>query len=198
MTDESPLDLRSLGDVESPEVVRAALRRFRRNALRTAAWVAVVGLVAVTFALGASARRSLGDRIEGAPGFSPGAVYQVQGMTAVLAKVADLGRTVGLHFTVAVPNLHTYADARIRDTYSLNIAGARTVDSGDEAAAFYELWAEVDVPADGRISVEVERFCTLVSRSSGGCRVRDAERALGSFTVDLRVLGVPERIWVKR
>ncbi len=60
MTDESPLDLRSLGDVESPEVVRAALRRFRRNALRTAAWVAVVGLVAVTFALGASARRSLG------------------------------------------------------------------------------------------------------------------------------------------
>ncbi len=103
MSDEQiPLDLRALADIDSPEVVRVALRTFRRRMLTRYVWVALA-IVFAALALIASGRPSdLREEIEQAHtrSYPANSVWRVSDASIALAEVADLGDAVGLHFVL--------------------------------------------------------------------------------------------------
>ncbi len=102
MSDEQvPLDLRTLADVDSPEVVRAALRTFRRRIVTRYVWLGVGALVLVAAVMWGRTPSTLQQRIDGAnAAVVPEAVWHVPGGTVALDRVVDLGDTVGLHLIV--------------------------------------------------------------------------------------------------
>jgi hypothetical protein len=103
MSDQPPLDLRSLADVDSPEVVREALRTFRRRIVTRYVWLALAIVVFGAAVIWGRTPTTLQQRVDAAHSFAtPGAraVWRVEGVTVALDRVADLGDTVGLHFIV--------------------------------------------------------------------------------------------------
>ncbi len=101
MSDEAPLDLRVLADVDSPEIVRAALRRFRRRALTRYIWVGVGVAVFVAAVLWGRTPTTLAERVDRASSKAfPETVWRVRGVSVALEMAADLGDTVGLHLVV--------------------------------------------------------------------------------------------------
>lgn len=208
MTSEMPFDLRSLGDVDSPEVVRQALEQFRRRAAKTGIWVLIGALAIVLFAFGVRARRTLGDDIDAATGVAPAAVYRVAGMTAVLVKVADLGDRTGIHLMVAQPGDGPQRSTG-RDTYRLDVPFLQITHTfTSDRDRIYDFYFDPIVPADGRMKVEVYIGCspiralTLEPRdyddaNAGTCQVAGADAPLGSFVIDLEKIGVPDSVWKK-
>lgn len=92
MTDDGdrPAGLRELADVQSPDVLRAALRRFR---LRVALWVGLVVLAAAMLAavLTAPDQGHLFDQYSQAPRHVPlGEVEEIDGATLVLLDAARI------------------------------------------------------------------------------------------------------------
>jgi hypothetical protein len=208
MNIEEPLNLGSLGDVDSPEVIREALRRFRRRALRTAVWVVLVVLAIGTFVLGSRAQRNLGDDIADAPGVTPAAVYRVEGMTAILVKVADLGDRTGIHLLVAqagnVPQKSNGSDTyQLTVDPSLEISHTFTFDR----ERVYDFYFDPRVPADARLRLDVHLGCSgyrelelrsPVDRPYRPCSIQPRPKdPIGSFVIDLHDLGIPESIWKK-
>jgi len=107
MADQAPLDLRALADVDSPEVVRAALKSFRRRLLTRYVWI---GLVVVLIAVGlwANARPDdLAEEVDAAnPASFPDQVWRFDDASVALTEVGDLGMDVGLHFVVIPDDPH--------------------------------------------------------------------------------------------
>jgi hypothetical protein len=99
MSDER-LDLRALGDVESPEVVGAALSEFRRRILTRSLWVfaAIVAAGLVVYQL--TRPDTLRDEIERADRTIVAATAEAGDMRLGLDLVSDLGDTFGLHLVV--------------------------------------------------------------------------------------------------
>ena len=170
MSDERPLDLRSLADVESPDAIRSALREFRRRALTKYVWVAV-GIAALTVAAFLyPPERSLVDRIETAEdrvlvGYS----VEVGNGTWTLLRVADLGDSLGLEWLVWP------AGARGRLSFPTVAFAGVSGDGGEGTLVPFE----VEPPADGTLEG------TSRTRGSGP----------EPFVLDLSALGVPERYW---
>jgi hypothetical protein len=103
MSDRSPLDLRALGDVESPEVVREALRTFRRRVVTRYVWLLLAIVLFGVAVLWGRTPTTLQQRVDAANSYAlPGgrAVWHVNGITVALDRAADLGDTVGLHLIV--------------------------------------------------------------------------------------------------
>lgn len=101
MTDETPVDLRSLADVDSPEVVHEALVRFRRRAISRYLWVGLAALLFGTAVLWGTTPTTLADRVDGADVVvNIERVWRVDGVNIALDRIADLGDTKGLHFLV--------------------------------------------------------------------------------------------------
>jgi hypothetical protein len=101
MADERPLDLRALADVDEPEVVRDALRRFRRRVLTRYVWVVAAVVVAGSAVVWGRTPTTLQQRVDAARNVVyVDRVWRVDGVTVGLDRVADLGDTVGLHFVV--------------------------------------------------------------------------------------------------
>jgi hypothetical protein len=180
---DAPLDLRALGEVESPEVVRQALRRFRRRALVRGLVVVAVVAILVGLRIG-PLRTSVADRYRQSAGVSVGAVYRAGEATVVLEKVADLGTTTtGLQLVVADPTLPKFDSVSVESAAPLK---AVQFEGDGRAQTFY---LELEVPASGRIPLKVVR--AVCPQAGGLC----AQRPLGSFVVDLRTLGLPESVW---
>ena len=195
MSEDMPMDLKALGDIESPEVVREALRRFRRRALRNGIWFLVAALLIGSWVVIGRSRVTLEERIQRALGVAPGAVYTVGNMTATLVRVADLGdvpdlgHRVGIHvLVVAQPR-----ESAGSDTYTLvfqHEAGTLSVGTSTRLnARAFDHWIQIVVPADAKVPVDVYREC------SGQACVPRQSTSIGRFTIDLRALGVPENIW---
>lgn len=187
MSEEYPLDLRGLAEVDAPEVVRGALRRFRRRLLGTGAVVLLAALSLVGGILWAVAlNRTLAEQIDEAPGAFVGAVYERDGITTVLKRAARLDDGLGLSLLLAAP------DSRATDNFFYRIDGLRNFDEagGTSAQEFYLL---VPPPEDGRVevSLRLQRDCNPPGK--GFCRAES--RRVTDFTVDLIRLGVPEDIW---
>jgi hypothetical protein len=170
MDDDTPLNLRSLADVESPDALREALREFRRRALTRYVWVLLAVVVLIVAALLYPPERSLVDRIETADE-SALVGYSVRAgeSTWTLVRVADLGETLGLEWLVWP------VDARGRISFPVvEYAGVRGDEGLGELVPF-----EVSPPRDGVLR--------------GTIRVPGA--AARAFSLDLGTLGVPPRFW---
>jgi hypothetical protein len=100
--DETPLDLRALADVDEPDVVRDALRRFRRRILTRYVWIAAAAAVAIVAVSWGRAPTSLSQRVDEARRqIIAHPVWHANGATIALDRVADLGEgRLGFHFVV--------------------------------------------------------------------------------------------------
>jgi hypothetical protein len=102
MKDADPVDLRALADVESPEVVHEALRRFRRRTLTRYLWVSIlVVLIAAALFLGGRPS-NLKEEFEAARGggSSSAWVWRLDQASVGIEEFVDLGEDLGLHFVV--------------------------------------------------------------------------------------------------
>jgi hypothetical protein len=169
-TPEEPLNLRSLADVDSPDVVRAALTTFRRRLITRYIWVtALVAIVggAVIWGLQPS---TLEQRIAAADvAAQPGKVWHLDGESVGLARVVKLRDGVGLRF-VGVP---TSGD---QSGFQINVAGNLGEDSTGDG---FDAFVEVPRTADGR-------YLATFEGPSGTPE---------SFTIDLAALHVPSSVW---
>jgi hypothetical protein len=207
MTDEMPLDLHALAEVESPEVISSALRAFRRRALRTALAVLVSGALAGAIVVAVRRDPFAADRaVKNAPGYDMNATYQANGVTASLVRVASLPYGSGLHLVVIVPpergQEHNFA-------IEIGEGGAGTEVHPD--GAVFDLWSTTTLPSDGRFDLVVRRApkCAdekdlggglfTCTRFESGVRTPGdplGDRELARFHFDLKALGVPHQFWV--
>ena len=172
------LDLRSLGEVDSPEVVGAALSQFRRRLWTRSLWI-VAALAAVGLVWAQVGRPDdLRERIERAEGTLTltNAVYEAGASRIGLDRVADLGDTVGLHL-VALPEPRAGYGSGPRGP-ELQV---EAVVQGERLDAF-DHWYEIQPPDDGIVGV---RVIGLGCPAPKGCRIE----------IDLRALGVPATTW---
>ena len=203
MSEPLGFNISSLGDVESPEVVRGALRRFRRRVVRTTLIVLIVGLLAAGIV--AAINRDPFDfsrQVEAAEdSVEPGTVFQSEGVTLILAKVADLGDRSGLHMVVVYPNIAESDELHGRIEAEPVSAGATLEGEGP----LYDMWTAGPLPDTGRFDVvfEVDQKCTDIQPAGGGLGVcmqfstRPIEERVVRFSIDLGALGIPERYWRK-
>ena len=104
MSDE-PLDLRALADVDEPDVVRDALRTFRRRLLTRYVWITVAIVLVGGAFLWAVRPHTLAERVAAAsPRFSPQVSWRVGSTSIGLADVVRLRDGVGMRFVVIEPN----------------------------------------------------------------------------------------------
>ncbi len=108
--EERPLALMPLADVESPEVVRGAIARFRRRILLWSLWAAAAVIVAVAFVpMLFASNETLADRFDGAAGESVGAVVGSGPARVLVLDVRRLDkRTAGVHLVVAAENVQDH------------------------------------------------------------------------------------------
>jgi hypothetical protein len=144
--------------------------------------------------------RSIEDRIRGARRVSPGVVYQVENMTATLVDVADLGDKVGIHLVIGQPE-GSIQRSTGRDDFKLDVQAEDCciVYPADDGAG-EEAWLEFVVPTDGRVRVDVHRWCTPLTPegepTSGFCRMLPPlADPIGSFVIDFDALRIPTEYW---
>jgi hypothetical protein len=173
-----PLDLRSLADVESPDVVRAALRNFRRRTLLRSAMVALVA-VALVAALIVGTRPSLADRIDSMGAYAPGEVHTFGDVSVTVVRVNDLGNDLGVHLLLAAPK------ATGADDYLLGVSSIKAQEA-PESTRVFEVWYQVAVPADGRIEVSVQDGTGCGPAVKTACE--ETMKTVGTFTIDAKAL----------
>lgn len=183
---EAPLDLRSLGAVDSPEVVSSALRRFRRRVFSTGA---VVFLAAASLLGGilwaVVTTRTLEERIAGGPGTNVGAVFNSAGATVVLTRVADVDSSLGLSFLVARSSDRT-------GSLLIRIADAREFDTTG-GGGVHEVHLLVPPSGDGIIRATLLSYEDCTAQFAASCS--SPGDPSGTFAIDLEELDVPQEIW---
>lgn len=176
MSEREPLDLRSLADVESPEVVRTALKRFRWRLLRRNLWIAMAVVVAVSAFLYAQQPHGLDERIDRSrvTTTSGQGIWHAGSSTVALSEVAELSSsTYGLRLVV-VP------EAPFVGSVTVSVRGQVDV----ERVGPWQWDFELPRSTDGAANVIVERSCD-------GTRCETS----GTVSIDLRTLHVPQNIW---
>ena len=170
-----PLDLRSLAEVDEPDVVKAALKTFRRRVLTRYVWITLAIGVVVTAVVWGLQPATLEQRVQAAtPSDEPQYVWHVAGMGVGLVRVAKLGDDVGMQFVV-VP---TKAGGQAGDGFTLSVAGSLETQLTSDG---FNAYVEVPRTAGGRYIVTVE------STSYRGARA--------SFALSLSSLHVYPGIW---
>lgn len=108
MSNQPPLDLRALADVDAPELVHEALRRFRRRILARSVWI-LLAAVAVALIIWTRTPTTLAERVDQASrAIEAHPVWQAHGATVALDRVASLGDgRLGFHFVVIGEGLVT-------------------------------------------------------------------------------------------
>jgi hypothetical protein len=145
-----PIDLRSLADVDAPEIVGPALRRFRRRILVRFIWTIVVlaaSIAIVAYLL--QVIRSPLDRIDGS-GDAQIQVQTVGGAQVLLYRATYIDGKVGLHFILV--DDQALPDACLTLSVSLPVGRAGVVDhSGGCGGPVGEARYLLRRPSSGRI-----------------------------------------------
>lgn len=183
----APLDLRSLGEVDEPEVIRAALRRFRRRVLVRG--VAILAVVAVLVGLRVAGpwRPTIAQRIERAQGEQVGGTWRVGRATVVLVRAADLGEDTGLHLLVLDPTAGAFDDYTIGFSPRASDFASR----GDGRAV--EQWYRIRVPPGGAVVATLWFIPMCRATAEHGCESRSVRA--GTFTIDFAARDVPAWVW---
>jgi hypothetical protein len=138
VSERPPLDLRALGDVDEPDVVRAALRSFRRRLWTRYLWIGLaIILGSVAWVVG-NRPSNLKEEVEAADTitYPADAVWRIEGSSIALEEVADLGGTMGIHFVVipdpgtVAPTLWVEGETHSMgwNTYDTYVEAAKTTD----------------------------------------------------------------------
>ena len=183
MSDETPLDLRSLADVDSPEVAREALRTFRRRLWTRYLWIGLaIALGAVVLFVG-SRPSNLREEMEAANVRAfPERVWRVPGATIALEEVADLGDAMGLHF-VFLPD---------PDTPSLGF-WVEAEHVGPGPGLTFPLYGMQWGSFNSYVKMQKGPTVLRVILGRTGCvPFCDQQEVLA---IDLRELGMPESVW---
>jgi hypothetical protein len=171
---DQPIDLRSLADVDAPEVVHEALKAFRRRFWTRYLWVVLVVAFAGVSFFSATKPSDVRDRMEASSLRSfPSATWRIEGSTVALAEVSDLGDGTGLRFIV-VPDPGVEAPG---------VGVERSLASFTEVA--YDTYLVIPKSNDGRVTFAV---------GPSGC-VPDCADGQIDTTVDLGALGIPDETW---
>jgi len=169
------IDLRALLDVQEPDVVRAALHRFRRRLLTRYLWLSLALLITAGAIVWGLQPATLEQKIRSATGVEiPGAVWHLDHVTIGLAEVVPLKDSVGLHF-VLIP---TRGDTTTNHTYRLETDGS--IDEQRDVNGF-DTYVQVPRTADGRY------IFTVVDQ--------DSLRPPGTFVLDLAASYIPTSVW---
>jgi hypothetical protein len=108
---DRPLRLRELAEVESPEVVRSALRRFRRRTLVWSLWLVLLLVALLVFLVlprTLGPREYLPRRFVGAPGAEVGRILQEGSVQVTVLDARRLTpEEVGLHLVIAAKDLES-------------------------------------------------------------------------------------------
>jgi hypothetical protein len=170
------LDLRALSEVDSPEVVSAALAEFRRRIWTRYLWV-LAALAAVGLLWWQVTRPDdLRQRIQRADATLTNAVYTGGEARIGIDVVADLGETVGLHL-IEMPAPGPGRGSGPRGP-ELHVDGTIR----QQRIGAFDRWFEIEPPADGVVRVEV---LGPGCQGPSGCPIE----------IDLRALGVPASTW---
>lgn len=169
-----PLDLRSLAEVDEPDVVKGALKTFRRRLLTRYVWITlVVGLVLTAVVWGLQPT-TLGERVQTAtPVDDPQHAWHEVGLGVGLVHVVQLGDDVGMQFVV-VPD----RSGQTTSAFQLSVAGSLETELSSDGFMAY---VQVPRTTDGRYTVTVKK-------NSRGA-------PMASFVVSLSDLGVYPGIW---
>jgi hypothetical protein len=169
-----PLDLRSLAEVDEPDVVKAALRTFRRRILTRYVWITlVIGLVLAAVLWGLQPT-TLEQRVQSATRVDePQYVWHVASLGIGLVRVAKLGDDVGMQFVV-VPR----GSGQAADGFELSVTGSIETELASDGFMAY---VEVPRTADGQYTVTVQQNSFRAPRKS--------------FVVSLPDLGVDQGTW---
>jgi hypothetical protein len=179
MSEQSPLDLRGLADVDAPDVVRAALRTFRRRIVTRYVWMALLVVTLVAAAVWASTPTDLAGEVDNASlVVAPaGATWDVGGARVSLLEVAALDNTVGLHFVALAPAGATVTRAGVSVDGELGVQRPRD----------WETYVEVPRSSDGVLTARVHLSCEV-----GPCAPGQGSNV---FEINLGALHVPVNIW---
>lgn len=174
MSEQPPVDLRSLANVDAPEVVHEALKAFRRRFWTRYLWIAlVVAFTGVSF-ISATKPSDVRGRMEAASLRAfPTATWRIEGSTVVLAEVSDLGDGTGLRFIV-VP------DERVEPP---GVGVLRSLASFRDG--IYDTYLVIPKSSDGQLTFAV---------GPSGC-VPECGTGQTETTVDLGALGIPDQTW---
>ena len=183
MSEQAPLDLRGLADVDSPEVVRTALKTFRRRLWTRYVWIGLAIVFAAVAFIWGGQPSDLREEIEASHLRSfPEQVWRVGGASVALEEAADLGDYMGLHF-VALPDP---GGRSVR----LCVVGAEpqslTTGPGGSGAM---TWGAYDY------YVRLPKSLSSVIEVAVGGPCPSSQPNPNVITVDLRKLMIPPSIW---
>lgn len=162
------------GRVDEPDVVKTALKTFRRRILTRYVWITlVIGLVLAAVVWGLQPT-TLEQRVRSAtPVEEPQQVWYVVGLGVGLVRIAKLDDNIGMQFVV-LPN----ATGQTPGGFELSVAGSSETELAPDG---FNAYVEVPPTADGRYTVTVQK----ASRGA----------PMASFVVSLSDLHVSPDIW---
>jgi hypothetical protein len=173
MSDETPLDLRALADVDSPEVVREALRTFRRRLWTRYLWIGTAIVLAGTAFVVGSRPSDLREEMEAANTRAfPEQTWRFDEVSVALEEVADLGDTMGLHFVVLPDPGAGNPSVWVRGELASMQTGS------------YDTYVETSKVDDGLLTTTVGPLWCQPNCARGE-----------TVTLDLRALHVPPSVW---
>jgi hypothetical protein len=209
---DQPLRLAELAAVDAPEVVRVAVRRFRR---RVAVWgIWIVGAIVVVALAFPALRpyRDLAARMSNAPGESLGRVIERPFLRMTVIDVRRLDeKTVAVHVLATSDALHSNENLQVDPFFgggneaTAKHNGGKRFSQQRGAGSVVEAWFAV---LPGTQSFDVEVFSAGGDAGDG-----NSQRAPGqpqadpkklatrpavitdTITLDFRALGVAESIW---
>jgi len=200
VSDERPLALRDLADADSPELVRAALGRFRRRLLVRVLILVLIAAVGVF--LYPRYHRDAGDlasEIRHAPGVDLYNTVKAGTVEATIMRVARLPRETlapdrpverfGIDLFV---NGHSPAPDQqivslLRSDLDRGVLSFR-IESNSNLADGLEMWITF-IAGTRTIDIPIAR----VAVDGGAARV--TEPSLGTLHIDMQKLGVPDWTW---
>jgi hypothetical protein len=205
-SDERPLALRDLAQADSPEIVRAALGKFRRRLFMRG--LILVLIVATGFVLYPRYFRDTGDltsEIQHSRGVSLYNTVKAGTTEATIFRVARLGREAiasdgpverfGIHLLVtsvpfAAPE-QNQPDHQIvpllRSDLDRGVLSIRT-ESNSNIAIGFEMWVSL---VAGTQTIDIPIAGVVLNGDS----TRATTSTLGTLHIDMKQLGVPDWTW---
>jgi hypothetical protein len=183
---EPPLRLSELAAVDSPDVVRAAFRRFRRRVIRWAAAIVAVAIAAaVLIPVYFPSRISLEQRIHQSSGVSVGATIHQGRLTALILEVVRLDKkTFGLHVVVTVADMRADQSVEFANFYPGRspVAPGTVEQQATINKSVNDLWITA---AAGSPVVPV----------TGYMLPGDKPQRVGPLQIDMQSLHIPALVW---
>lgn len=213
-SEEHSLGLRDLAETDAPDVVRRAVRRFRRRVAIRTLWVLGAALMAALI-IPRTGPNDLPFRFRGAPGEMVGATLGHDHLRVTVIDVRRVDtRSIALHYLATSDIVQrgenlvvSHTEGPLNDAIDANVGGYSYVDQNN-AGPTNEGWVQIDANvqrfAIGFFAGVGDNFSAYgqpLGLASGAPMPNASAIAkrntvfLGNVTFDLQQLGVSETVW---